>query len=330
MSKAFTAAVTGAQKSAAVRPWKFALKGAGMKHFLRLRDLGHAGLLEILDRAQERAGGAETRAGMRGAEPLLLFSEQAPQERLALTASIRAAGGNEVYFGPGEWRSDPLSLSSSSFCYGESSRICAVHGLDQNALALLSASCGCRVMNCGGAGGHPCLALADLAFMRESRPDLSAVRIAWVGGSCGLAHSLIEAAMLLPVELFMALPEWGEPDRELLGLAFAAGAKIFLTRDIHMAVDGAHYVYAGAGPEQSGDRVLHAGMMLDAQALAPADPQVKLLLGLESGCRVQEEMLELHAATARRRFAVRLRVQRLLWEWIAAEDAGADTENVSA
>jgi ornithine carbamoyltransferase len=158
-----------------------------------------------------------------------------------------------------------------------------------------------------------------MALMREQHADPGTMRIAWVGGANGLAHSLIEAAMYLPFELFMALPEWGEPDRELLSLAFAAGAKIFLTRDIPMAVDGAYYVYAGSGPHAAEDGALHAGMWIDGEVMGMARPEAQLLLGQETGCRVRDDVRAAHAALERERFAVRLKVQRLIWNWLLRE-----------
>jgi len=118
----------------------------------------------------------------------------------------------------------------------------------------------------------------------------------------------------------MALPEWGEPDRELLSFAFAAGAKIFLTRDIPMAMDGAHYVYAGSGPRAAEGGTLRAGMPIDGEVMAMARPEAQLLLGQETGCLVRDEVLAAHAALERERFAVRLKVQRLIWNWLLREN----------
>jgi hypothetical protein len=126
--------------------------------------------------------------------------------------------------------------------------------------------------------------------------------------------------MYIPFELFMALPEWGEPDRELLSLAFAAGAKIFLTRDVPMAVDGAHYVYAGSGPRTMEDGTLRAGMLIDGAVMDMAHPEARLLRGQEAGFRVRDEVLAANATLERERFAVRLKVQRLIWNWLLHEN----------
>jgi len=286
------------------------------KHLFHLRDIGHAGIWRILHSAHGQAAPESMRGGMKGASVPLLFTEHAPQERLVLTLSIRDMGGGEVYFGPGEWPGAACARAARSFMFGQGCQLCIVSGLDVSGLAVLAESGNCSLVNGGGPDAHPCRALADLALMRESRQDLSNTRIAWVGGAGGLAHALIEAAMYIPFELFMALPEWGEPNRELLSLAFAAGAKIFLTRDIHMAVDGAHYVYAGNVPQTAEDGELRAGMLIDGALMDMARPEAGLLLGQETGCRVEDEVLAAHAALERKRFAVRRKVQRLIWNWL--------------
>ena len=286
------------------------------KRLFHLRDIGHAGIWRLLRSAYSQTAPEKAHKGMKGACVPLVFTEHAPLDRMALTLSIRDMGGGEVYFGPGEW---PGAAQSFVFC--RDGLVCAVNGLALSALDALDASSGgCALLNCGGPDAHPCRLLADLALMRERQPELDTVRIAWVGGANGLAHSLIEAAMYIPFELFMALPEWGEPSRELLSLAFSAGAKIFLTRDIHMAVDGAHYVYAGSGPQAAEDGALRAGMPIDGAVMDAARPEARLLLGQEAGFRVRDEVLAAHADWERERFAVRVKVQRLIWNWLLRED----------
>ncbi|MDR2695248.1 MAG: hypothetical protein LBC79_02565 [Deltaproteobacteria bacterium] len=290
------------------------------KHLFRLRDIGHAGIWRILHAAGGHAAPEAAHEGLKGAAVPLLFAEHAPRDRLALALSIRGMGGGEVYFGPGEWPGAEGARAARGFVSCLGGPLCVVSGLTLSALDMLAASGGCPLANGGGPDAHPCCLLADMALMRERRPDLSETRIAWVGGANGLAHSLIEAAMYIPFELFMALPEWGEPDRERLALAFAAGAKIFLTRDIPLAVDGAHYVYAGSGPPHASHAPGASGMLIDGAVMDMAGPEAGLLLGQEAGCRVGDEVLDAHAALERERFAVRLKVQRLIWNWLLHEN----------
>jgi ornithine carbamoyltransferase len=290
------------------------------KHLFRLRDIGHTGVWRILHGAHSQAAPEAAHEGLLGASVPLLFKEHAPLDRLALTLSISGMGGDAVYFGPGEWPGEASARTAQNFVFGLGGPLCVVNGLGLAELAELAAFGGCSLANGGGPDAHPCRVLADMALMRESQPDLSKTRVSWVGGANGLAHSIIEAAMYIPFELFMALPEWGEPDGELLSLAFAAGAKIFLTRDIPVAVDGAHYVYAGSGPRNMEDGTLRAGMLIDGAVMEMAYPAARLLLGQEAGCRVGDEVLAAHAELERERFAMRLKVQRLIWNWLLHEN----------
>ena len=255
---------------------------------------------------------------LQGTQILVLFAENAPLERLALALSLREMGSSELYFGKGEW-----TFAPEEFTYGELAVACAVGGLDLASLEQLGALCPCPLFNCGGPDANPARLLADMALMRQTRPDLSNTRIAWLGGASGLAHSLIEAAMYVPFELFMALPEWGEPNRELLALAFSAGAKIFLTREAHMAVDGAHFVYAGSTQDAAATGrkpdAITAGMLVDSSIMSMAAPEARLMAGQEGRLCVEPDLWSIHAAFARERLAMRLRVQRWLWNWLLAE-----------
>jgi len=294
------------------------------KHLFRLRDLGHAGIWRVLRNAQNFAVPEVSSGILAGGSVPLLFTSHAPLERLVLTSSIRDMGGCAVYFGPGEWPVMAYAHVAQSFFFSLDSPFCIISGMDLNSLAVLAASSNCPLVNGGGLDAHPCRLLADLALMRESQRDMDRMRIAWIGGANGLAHSLIEAAMYLPFELFMALPEWGEPNREILSFAFAAGAKIFLTREVHMAMDGAHFVYAGNGPQAALGGEIHAGMVINEAVMEMAPPQTVLLLGQETGYRVQDEVLDKYADLERARFTMRRKVQGLIWQWLLHEDEAED------
>jgi len=280
------------------------------KHFFRLRDLGHAGIWDILHDAENRSAPEAVQRALQGASVPLLFAEHAPGDRLLLTLAVRGMGGNEVCFGPGERQgADTLQ----DFVFDQTGPLCIACGLAVRALEASAASSACVLANGGGPDAHPCRLLADLALMRARQEDLSATRIAWTGVAAGLAHSLVEAAIYLPFELFMALPEGGEPDRELLSLAFAAGAKIFLTRDIAAALDGAHYVYAGSPPKNADTGEARGWMLNDDVLTAQAQPDAQVLLGRETGLRTRDEFPEARTVLERERFAMHLQVQRLIW-----------------
>ena len=81
----------------------------------------------------------------------------------------------------------------------------------------------------------------------------------------------------------MAIAPGYEPDQQLLSLALQSGAKIFLTHDPKLAVDGANYIYAdvwasmGQESEQKKREEAFKGFCVDSELMSLAAPGVKFL-----------------------------------------------------
>ena len=172
------------------------------------------------------------------------------------------------------------------------------------------------VVNAGNDKGAPGQALADLALLAARHGDWESLRISWLGGAqCGLACDLITAAIYAPFELFMALPEWGEPDHSLLDMALRAGAKIFLSRDPELVLENAHAVYMGHGPEQCAAAPLTSGWPLTDEllALAAEDAAVLSWHGLAPADRASDTALRRAAAFWPERLAARRLMEARLY-----------------
>ncbi len=89
----------------------------------------------------------------------------------------------------------------------------------------------------------PWAALAEVALFQTISSSLDSFRVSVIGAVDGLGQSLIEAAIYAPFELFMAVPPWGDPDHHQTGIALKSGAKVFMTREPNLALDGAHLIY---------------------------------------------------------------------------------------
>ena len=126
---------------------------------------------------------------------------------------------------------------------------------------------------------------------------------------------LITAAIYAPFELFMALPEWGEPDHSLLDMALRAGAKIFLSRDPELVLENAHAVYMGHGPEQCAAAPLTSGWPLTDEllALAAEDAAVLSWHGLAPADRASDTALRRAAAFWPERLAARRLMEARLY-----------------
>lgn len=208
---------------------------------LRLRDLGYENFHHSLSACID-LNSPPTR--LPHCTVALITAGAAASDALSFTASIQALGASALTLEYGESSALPMQ---AAWCRAHADAVIAC-GMTQSALEYFAEHCAALALplcNGGSTLGHPCAALGDLAYGLSQAAPQDTLRIAWVGGVNGLAHSLIEAAMYASFELFMAVPEWAEPDIDLLGLALKAGGRIFLTRDPALALDGAHYVYAG-------------------------------------------------------------------------------------
>ncbi len=283
-------------------------------HCIHLRDRGQEGVWRLLDEVRRTPAHHEMLAGRRA---LCLLAEHSPaalEDRLSFGESLRAGGAGWQEILPEGWLRDMDALTLQAPLYAAHADMLLVHGLEERLLTVFAAESTAPVLNMGNAAGHPALALADLALMHESVDDLSTLRVAWVGGLNGLAFSLMEAAMYVPFELFMAIPEWSDPDHGLLDLALRAGAKIFLSREPALVLDGAHFVYCGAGPRAAAGSPLQAALPLRAEDMALALPEAHMLTAesLSPACRAEDSLLEAARPLWTRRLQMRTAVQTLL------------------
>lgn len=280
------------------------------KSILCVRDIESEGVWRILREAADAPQTHVRNDSLQGHTAALLFKNYSMEDDLSFGASINHLGGQTLRLLPGQWRTDSASLADDAPLLARSADICIAIGLDPAALEVLSAHCDVPVLNGGNRLGHPCAALADVGCLLGLLHETDTLRIAWVGGVNGLAHSLMEAAMYIPFELFMAVPPWSEPDHALLDLALRAGAKIFLTREPHMALDDAHFVYAGTRPEPAPGQPLHAGLPLTPEMLALARPGARVLRGALTLGAVND--IDSDSALQAARWDWRLRVQKTL------------------
>ncbi len=94
---------------------------------------------------------------------------------------------------------------------------------------------------------HPCQALADLLTIQEHKGRLAGLRLAYLGDSNNVTHSLLEASAKSGLEMRVGSPAGYQPDPAVLERARAAardtGAKLLVTADPAEAASGADVVY---------------------------------------------------------------------------------------
>lgn len=288
------------------------------KHVLCLRHLGHENFWEILHKAGQLDSHLHKDESLKGKKALVLTFGKYAAEQDACVQALTDMSAQLVHISvDARDISDPATIVR--LLADHPADICISYGLPKALMESVAEKAALPVLAACSESANLCAVLGDLALLRSLYPAMDTMRIAWLGGATPLAHSLIEASMYVPYELFMALPEWGEPDRTLLGLALTAGSKIFLTREVHLAADEAHFVYAGADQEQvAASKEVRAGLCLDSSVMALARPEARLLLAEKQAplCRVAENLLHSPASLQQAQAEYRLKAVKVLIPWV--------------
>lgn len=106
---------------------------------------------------------------------------------------------------------------------------------------------------------HPCQVLSDIMTVIEYKSDYKNVKIAWVGDGNNVAHSWINAAAVLGLNLVLACPDGYSPNKDVMEMALDRGVgNIVVTSDPVEAVKNADVIYtdvwASMGQEKEQDR----------------------------------------------------------------------------
>lgn len=297
------------------------------KHFMRIRDLGHEGAWNIIKRAKEMKETNYRGHCMDGKIAALIFEKASTRTRMSFEAAVRRLGGTTVFTTPNDsqlGRSEPLRDTARVMSRYLDCLIVRTFG--QEKLDELAEYGSIPVVNALTDQGHPCQIMADLLTIYERDPDFSKVRVSWVGDGNNVADSWVEAAMYFPFELFIAVPEGYEPNRAQLDLALKAGAKIFLTHDPKLGVDGANYVYTdvwasmGQEAEQQKREAAFKGFCVSEELMSHAAPHAKFLhcLPAHRGEEVTDEVMEGPRSIVWDQAENRMHAQMAILEWLFA------------
>jgi ornithine carbamoyltransferase len=221
---------------------------ARTRSLLRISDLHPDELEALLDLAVAmRANPWGWRHCLDGQTLACYFSKPSTRTRVSFEAAAWRLGmlpvmlrPDELQLGRGEPLADTARVLSS---YAAALVVRTFAQADVDALA---AAASVPVINALTDEHHPCQALADLLTLRDRFGPLDGLRIAYVGDGNNVAHSLIEAAPLLGMEIAIATPHGYEPDPAIVRAAQAAGreraGRVLINHDPRLAVQGAHAV----------------------------------------------------------------------------------------
>jgi ornithine carbamoyltransferase len=256
------------------------------RSLLRVADLHPDELEALLDLAVAMREEPDAWRGPLDGELLACyFTKPSTRTRASLQAAAWRLGMLPVMLRPDELqlgRGEPLE--DTARVLSSYAAALAVRTFAQADVDALAQAASIPVINALTGDHHPCQALADMLTLRDHFGPLDGLRIAYVGDGNNVAHSLIEAASLLGMEIAVATPTGYEPDAALVRAAQVAGreraGRIQINHDPRLAVQGAHAVYTDVWVSMGRDQ-----------------EQAERLAALER-YRVDERLMSLAAADA--------------------------------
>jgi len=172
---------------------------------------------------------------------------------------------------------------------------------------------------------HPIQVLSDVMTVVEAKGGYQDLRIVWVGDGNNVAHSWINAAAVLDLELILACPEGYQPDAAVLDRAVQkGGGKIRVVQDPAVAVRQADVLYtdvwASMGQEeQQTERVDVFSAYQVNRALVDAgaeDVIVMHCLPAHRGEEISEEVLEGERSVVWDQSENKLHMHKAVLEWL--------------
>jgi ornithine carbamoyltransferase len=271
------------------------------RHFLAIPDFTREELYETLDLAARMKRGEYRDKPLAGKTLAMIFTKSSTRTRVSFEVGTFQLGGHalflssrDIQLGRGEPIRDTARVLSR---YVDGIMIRTFDQSDPEELARWGSV---PVINGLTDLLHPCQIMADLQTIRENfGPDLSTVKVAWVGDGNNMANSWLNAAYRFGFELRLAFPRGYEPNAEILERAKGA-ANVLTTHDPREAVEGADVVntdvWASMGQEEESAKRARdfAGYCVSDELMGRASGRAIFLhcLPAHRGEEVTEEVIE--------------------------------------
>jgi len=216
------------------------------RDLLTLSDLSPREIQRLLKRARELKSGKDAnKCPLIGKSVGLLFEKSSTRTRVSLEVGIYQLGGQAIYMNPKEIQiGRGETIHDTAKVLSRYLHAVVIRTYSHETLVEFASHSSIPVINGLSDLHHPCQALGDLMTIAEKKGRLKGVRLAYVGDGNNVANSLIEAAAMTGINLWVACPKGYEPASEVLEKArTAATSTISITSDPKRAVKGADVIY---------------------------------------------------------------------------------------
>ena len=278
-----------------------------MKHLLKLMDLSHKEILEILNLADqlkyEKKYGIEHHY-LKGKTLGMIFQKSSTRTRVSFEVGMYDLGGSALFLSSRDLqigRGEPIEDTArvlSRYLDG-----IMIRTYDQEEVETLAKYGSIPIINGLTDFAHPCQVLADLMTIREHKGSIRGRKLCYIGDGNNMANSLIVGGIKMGMSVAIGCPKGYEPDAEIMKWASENG-EFLCTDDIFEAVKDADVVYtdvwASMGEEDEAEerKKIFAGFQVNAELMAHAkkDAMVLHCLPAHRGEEITADVLEAHAA----------------------------------
>ena len=276
-----------------------------LKHLLTLSELSRSDFEVFFERALElrkRQKQGTANRSLAGRTLGLLFDKPSTRTRASFEAAMVQLGGTPLFISSKDTqmsRAEPIKDTArvlSRYFDG-----LAIRTFDQATIEEFARYATVPVINALTDAYHPCQILSDLLTVLQKKREFGNLKIAWVGDGNNMAHSWINAAAVLGLNLTLACPQAYFPDQQILENALQKNPDgIKITTDAVEAVAGADVintdVWASMGQEgeQESRKAVFEPYQVNAALVARAKDDVIVMhcLPAHREEEITEEVLE--------------------------------------
>ena len=276
-----------------------------LKHLLTLSELSSSDFEVFFERALElrkRQKQGTANRSLVGKTLGLLFDKPSTRTRASFEAAMVQLGGTPLFISSKDTqmsRAEPIKDTArvlSRYFDG-----LAIRTFDQDTIEEFARFATIPVINALTDAYHPCQILSDLLTVLQKKRSFENLKIAWVGDGNNMAHSWINAAAELGLNLTLACPQDYFPDQKILAEAHKKNPdNIKVTTDPVEAVAGADVintdVWASMGQEgeQESRKTIFEPYQVNAALVARAKKDVIVMhcLPAHRDEEITDEVLE--------------------------------------
>ena len=220
-----------------------------MKDFLRTSDLERDELVHLLERANAFKRHPQLHhEALRGQIVVLHFAKPSTRTRLSFEAAVARLGGVPAVVGPSQLQlGRGETIQDTARVVSEYAAAIVMRTFADEEVREVAQAASIPVVNALTNGHHPCQKLADLLTIRERFHHFADRKPPYVGDGNNVAHSLLEAAATVGMDIAVATPPGYAPAEEVVRhaeeIAEQSGSSIEVTNDPNLAVKDANVVY---------------------------------------------------------------------------------------